>query len=638
MKFFDKSAVMAIATGAIVFSACSHETDYYNPDLNPNKAQYEKNWKNTFGDINPEQDWNVAAKVTASVSLDGMQDAANIMVYTGLPGGLNSRLVAAYPAQTRTFSFDYEESAKDAYVLITDRNDRILLGNYFSIDNGEINIALNTRGTRAEDGCGTSLGETIKTNNVFRDEKGYWPADLYESLYNPAIKYNDVFDLYKLNNVATKTGSSWKISDIVDIVGKGGVFAEQQYNEKGECNLIKWEEDLKPSEGAEYVMEEDGPMEITFMYGGTIKFNKLGYICYKDGATKDEILKSPRYLLMDDARPQHNVTIDGTSMGEQDGMKLPGLVESYEKYDGADATLTGTTYKLAYFDENGNSSFTFPAGTHIVFFEIIGNNGSWWNEDQYCFNIRYSLPWMNRDFYYKRNENHPSWKEYDAAQTFVTYRWNGQTVLGMEDEGGDDDMNDILFFVNGKFKSHDIPDIGNDPAPQEWILACEDLGSTDDFDFNDVVFRVSHIAGKTEAEVTVLDAGGILPATIFRGDTEIGEAHEMLGVATNVMTTDEKNTTVSEPKKISVPADFSMTENMGGFKIYVANNETSVVSVNAPGKGEVPQIICVPGTWKWPKERVSISDAYPDFGTWGANWQDNTWYNNISDEKNVISK
>lgn len=102
MKFFDKSAVMAIATGAIVFSACSHETDYYNPDLNPNKAQYEKNWKNTFGDINPEQDWNVAAKVTASVSLDGMQDAANIMVYTGLPGGLNSRLVAAYPAQTRT--------------------------------------------------------------------------------------------------------------------------------------------------------------------------------------------------------------------------------------------------------------------------------------------------------------------------------------------------------------------------------------------------------------------------------------------------------------------------------------------------------------------------------------------------------
>lgn len=636
MKFFDRSAVMAIATGAIVFSACSHETDYYNPDLNPNKAQYEKNWKNTFGDINPEQDWNVAAKVTASVSLDGMQDAANIMVYTGLPGGLNSRLVAAYPAQTRTFSFDYEESAKDAYVLITDRNDRILLGNYFSIDNGKINIALNTRGTRAEDGCGTSLGEIIKTDNLFKDDNGYWPADLYLNQYNNHINYNKVFDLYKLNNVATQTGSSWKISDIVDIVGKGGVFNEGP-DEKGECNLGKWEEDLKPSEGAEYVMEEDGPLEITFMYGGTEKFNKFGYICYKDGATMDEILRAPRYLLMDDARPQHNVTIDGTSMGEYGGMKLPHLVSAYEsKYNGVavDATLTGTTYKLAYFDENGNSSFTFPAGTHVVFFEVIGGNG-WWDENNLYSSIRYSLPWMNKYFYHKRMKNHPNDKEDDAAQTFVTYRWNGQTVLGMEDSN-DDDMNDILFFVNGKFKSHDIPDIGNDPAPQEWILACEDLGSTDDFDFNDVVFKVAHVSGQTEAEVTVLETGGIMPATIFCGDKEIGEAHSLLGVATDVMTT-KSPTAASAPVKIEVPADFTMTENMGGFKIYVAGDETSVVSVNAPGKGEVPQIICVPGTWKWPKERVSISAAYPNFGEWGTNWQDNTWYNTCN-ENNVIIK
>lgn len=76
---------------------------------------------------------------------------------------------------------------------------------------------------------------------------------------------------------------------------------------------------------------------------------------------------------------------------------------------------------------------------------------------------------------------------------------------------------------------------------------------------------------------------------------------------------------------------------MGGFKIYVTKDKTSVTSVNAPGKGEVPQMICVPATWKWPKERVNISDAYPLFGEWGSNWKDNTWYDNCVDDK-VISK
>ena len=52
------------------------------------------------------------------------------------------------------------------------------------------------------------------------------------------------------------------------------------------------------------------------------------------------------------------------------------------------------------------------------------------------------------------------------------------------------------------------------PAAQGWIIACEDLGGSLDFDFNDVVFGISHVAGETTARVTALAAGGTLPVFI----------------------------------------------------------------------------------------------------------------------------
>jgi len=44
------------------------------------------------------------------------------------------------------------------------------------------------------------------------------------------------------------------------------------------------------------------------------------------------------------------------------------------------------------------------------------------------------------------------------------------------------------------------------------------------------------------------------------------------------------------------------------------------VNIAAPGKGEAPQMICVPGNWAWPTERTSIVSAYSKFGEWGANY------------------
>lgn len=640
MRLTRKGALMAIAIGTLVLSSCADEKNYY--DENYKKELYAANWEKQFGQIDPNQDWNVATRVTANVNLVGLENAASVSVYTAMPGGKNCQIVATYPATAKNFSFDYVKGVKDAYVLVTDSNGKVLLGNYFTINNGELVIGADTKSSRAGD-CATELGKQIVSTANLQDPNNYWDSNYYPNQYNPCVTYTDVFDFYQLDNVVKETGSSIKVSDMLGIVGTGGVFAEQGYDEFDNCNLVHWEEDLKPSEGAEYVMKSDGPMEITLMFGGTQKFNKLGYLYYKNGATEEEILSAPRYILMDNATPQGNITVDGVAF--DDGMKLPGLVSSYESASQwgtqVDATLTGTTYQLAYFGEDGKSesSFTFPKGTHIVFFEIIGNNGSWWESaDKYFTNIRYSLPWMNKYFYYQRYENHasiatPTWPDFNPAELFVTYKWNGRTVLGMEDEGGDDDMNDILFFVNGDFDSSTIVEIGDDPTPPSWILACEDLGDVDDFDFNDVVFSVSHVAGTTTATVTPLAAGGTLASHLYFGSTYEGEIHSFWdksdtdGVYPIINTTSKGS--AGRSFEITVGENFTMTDNMGGFSIIVEQGGNSPEAViAAPEAGEAPQMICVPGTWLWPTERTNINAAYPGFtgyGDWNAT---NSWYDN----------
>lgn len=177
------------------------------------------------------------------------------------------------------------------------------------------------------------------------------------------------------------------------------------------------------------------------------------------------------------------------------------------------------------------------------------------------------------------------------------------------------------------------------PGAQSWLLACEDLGNTDDFDFNDIVFSVSHVAGTTEATVTPLAAGGTLEAHIYYGDQDLGEIHRLLGQSGYTITnTNDSKGTPGEAKKITVPENFSMADNMGGFKVVIKSNEKEMVTINAPQNGIAPQMICIDNStnWAWPTERTNISEAYPDFGEWGTNYNTNPdWYKKSVDGKVV---
>ena len=569
-------------------------------------------------------------------------NASSVLVYDAMPGLATTHLLGEFNASAEELTFDCTKGTTSVYIVGKDAAGKIIAADYYPVSSTK---SANKAMTRAGEAT-TSLGAKITEFGSFHDAKDTWNESYWDNPHWHSVQFKNVFDLYNLNNVSTSPASSWKISDIVGIVGQGGVFNEQGKDENGNCNRKRWENQLKPSEGAEYVMESDGPIEISFIYGGTIRFNKFGYLYYKDGASEDEILKAPRYILMDDGRPQGNITVDGNKLEEYDGMKLPSIVESFEKYNGSNSTLVGTTYKLAYFGKDGlgEGSYTFPKGTHLVFFIIIGNNNSWHETSQYGTNIRYSRPWMNKMFYYKQQENHPSSMVEDAAKDFVTYKWGGQIVMGVEDEGGDDDMNDILFFIKGNVNDDDIPEIGEEPEENSWIIACEDLGDTDDYDFNDVVFKVTHVSGQETATVTPLAAGGVLETWITHNSSDeyIGETHQLLGAQASStgnypMINTSKITATGTPKTVTVGANFSIAENMGGFGIIVKakSGDANATVITAPTTGAAPQMICVPDSWAWPTERTKVQDAYSDFAKWSANSNNIEWYKN-ADNKLVI--
>lgn len=182
-----------------------------------------------------------------------------------------------------------------------------------------------------------------------------------------------------------------------------------------------------------------------------------------------------------------------------------------------------------------------------------------------------------------------------------------------------------------------VPEQGREDQaePQSFIFACEDLGTSDDFDFNDVVFEVTHAAGTNKVNVEVLAAGGTLTLELVYIDASgneiaIGEAHRLLGAEDGVMTnTEEIDHHQSAPVTIDVENGWSLASNYTRFKVKVSTVQgaTGGVVVTSPneGRGKAPQIIIVPGGWEWPLERVNITEAYPGFVNWSKNASFSSW-------------
>ena len=189
------------------------------------------------------------------------------------------------------------------------------------------------------------------------------------------------------------------------------------------------------------------------------------------------------------------------------------------------------------------------------------------------------------------------------------------------------------FYANGQNPNQQVE---RDGIYTDWIIKvvpanyygmqrimCEDLGDTDDFDFNDVVFDVSvqqswwPVQG-TFAKIYLQAAGGTLPVELYHNGERICEVHEAFGVPTTTMvntTPDMVRPHVQFTVKVSDQA-WGDVFNPNDIEIRVNNTDKGIIYTLSANLGSAPYKICVPSTVAFTAERENIELKYPKFRDW----------------------
>lgn len=157
------------------------------------------------------------------------------------------------------------------------------------------------------------------------------------------------------------------------------------------------------------------------------------------------------------------------------------------------------------------------------------------------------------------------------------------------------------------------------PYPITKRYFVEDLGSKDDFDFNDIVFDVSqNEAGKQKCIIRAL--GGTLDFTLKVGNAEWTKSVDGVNAGYEVKT---MYNTKATPKWDENLAEFDVTgwnPQNNNITVLVKSNVSGdvIIEIPFPKTGEVPMIIAVKEFVDWQLERVSLPEdwwyipEYPD--------------------------
>lgn len=550
-----KNFLVTLVVGGLFMFSCTE--DIYNPDKV--KEDYEQNFVDLFGEINPNQDWNAAE--LKSVTVDP-GSSTEVQIYAN--AGDIYKLVGNYRnvAGKQTLKFDAAKGLNDFLVSVGGKGKLAKNGE-------EVNFA--DAATRTYEGDVT---------NVFTKIADY-----------------KQFSWQEVMTITNKLKEDDDNTDVDDI----------------KRNFIMQK---KPSETINVY-----PIYWNAMYTHTVG------IFWKEGNDTKEV----------------DVYTD------KKGDDLQVFLEEREK------KRQWKDYKWVNANNNSNSRYDFASTTlprgydeddyrikKEAGFQSRGFTINLPNYTQFGFYIKvYDTDGRHVETYY--TNKHKNGRAGEMASYFTDAQ--GRAFLGFEDQysrGADKDLNDLMLIIDPAPSTivEPDPDPGTDPdepeEPEEpeptpelrtWIIAAEDLGETDDYDFNDVVFSVTHTSGEKTATITPLAAGGSFETYVSYNGTRINDGKEFHSWFGDDYTANADGTygfintqTSGSPGvafTITVAEDFTMSTDgqlgtsMGGFSITVGNN-----TISAPKTGTAPQMICVPAGWKWPVERISVKDAYPDFSNW----------------------
>ena len=567
-----KSFLVTFVVGSLFVTSCTE--DVYNPERI--KEDYAQNFVELFGEINPNQDWNVAELKSVTVNPGS---STEVQIYAN--AGDIYKLVGNYHnvVGKQTLKFDAAKNVNDFLVSV------------------------GGKGKLAKNGDEVSFADASTRT--------------YESDVDNVFTKLTEYKQFSWQEVTTITNKLREDRDNTDVRGIKRNFIMQK----------------KPGE----------IINVYPIYWNAMYHHTVGIFWEEDGELKEVDVYTDK--VGDDLQ----VFLEKKERQEGDWWERPKY--SWEDYGWVNANNNSNDR-----NERGYASIALPVGYDNDDFRIKQNAGfqsrgftiELPDYTQFGFYIKvYDTRNKLIDTYY--TNRYKNGKAGEMASYFTDNQ--GRAFLGFEDQysrGAKKDLNDLMLIIDPApstiVEPEPEPDPDPDPEPEPtpeattWIIAAEDLGETDDYDFNDVVFSVTHTSGETTATITPLAAGGSLETYVSYKGTRINdgkEFHSWFGddyKANADGTYGFINTQTSgnpgESFTITVDKDFTMStnddqlgESMGGFSITVGEN-----TITAPKSGATPQMICVPADWKWPVERINIKDAYSQFSNW-VNDPTVEWYN-----------
>lgn len=314
-----------------------------------------------------------------------------------------------------------------------------------------------------------------------------------------------------------------------------------------------------------------------------------------------QLYNNCRFVVTGEAKLRGTVWQDGQSCFEADKVEMGGMsvnlgtesmfyVKSGMKYTGETNRITGVGDKAALLWINANCqcawrSITYSGHLKVAVQGHIPENTQW-------------------DTYYIL----------EGAAEIISME---QVKLGT---------------ANGCGNSYTTDNGGTLPGtdtPLVYTYAFEDITTAaGDYDFNDVVLKVSTVPVNGQMEVKLVAAGAIKDLKVFYGNTPLfggQEVHVAMGCELGQMvnTGGVKGNIVTD-YSIAWPGDGTLGN--ADFKILDLKNN---MYVHLPGysTASIPYAIVVPKDWDYPGERQRVDHKYPHFTDWAEDMtQEPVWY------------
>lgn len=236
-------------------------------------------------------------------------------------------------------------------------------------------------------------------------------------------------------------------------------------------------------------------------------------------------------------------------------------------------------------------------------------------------NNRLFYCWLNACEGRLINENNYHWELVGNKDALV---WNDAISAN---GSGDDARQTCTYSTSASFNTNYLSKtIMAEPEPNGVFYAFETLeGSLKDYDYNDVVLRISVPVDNGgdiyTSNVLVMCVGNSLKTHIvYNGNDLGGEVHSVMGVASDKPANISSiNRVFSKLGEISFPDGNARIDQLR----FSVRTEDANGNVRTQETGETPLYFVINGStdrrWFWPTEGINLGVAYPQFSTWASN-------------------